>query len=86
MDLEEYYFAKRKPIFGLLSGVMLYYGALSFSLSVLSAVQFSAAATMVVLFTTARPSVHAALTIVHAVATLFFVASFSYTLGNSVFR
>jgi hypothetical protein len=86
IDLEEYYFAKRKPIFGLLSCVMLYYGALSLSLSVLSAVQFSAAATTVTLFTTARPPVHAVLTLVYAAATLFFVASFSYTLGDSVFR
>ncbi|MFT5443828.1 MAG: hypothetical protein ACI8W3_002879 [Myxococcota bacterium] len=86
VDLEEYYFAKRKPIFGLLSCVMLYYGALSISLSVLSAVQFAAVATTVVLFTTTRPLVHAALTLVYAIATLFFVASFSYTLGDSAFR
>ena len=86
VDLEEYYFAKRKPIFGLLSCVLFYYWAWSLSLSVLSAVQFAAAATTVMLFITARPPVHAALSLVYAVATLFLVASFSYTLGDSAFR
>jgi hypothetical protein len=86
IDLEEYYFAKRKPIFGLLFCVLFYYGILSLSLSLLSAFQFACVAMTAMLFTTDRPSVHAVLTLACAVATVLFVASFSYTLGNSVFR
>ena len=85
IDLEEYYFAKRKPIFGLVSGVMFYYGIWSFSVSLLSAFQFAVFAMTMMLFATERPSVHAVLTVVCVVANILFVASFSYTLGNSAY-
>lgn len=84
-DLEEYYFAKRKPIFGLLCGVMFYYGILSLSVSLLSALQFAGVAMTAMLLTTDRRPIHAVLTLVYAVANLFLVASFSYTLGKSAF-
>jgi hypothetical protein len=86
IDLEEYYFAKRKPIFGLLFCVMLYYALLSLSPSFLTAVQFAGVAMATMLFATDRARVHAALTLAYAAATVFFVASFSYTLGDSAFR
>jgi hypothetical protein len=85
IDLEEYYFAKRKPIFGLISGVMLYYVILSLSVSLLSALQFAGVAMTAMLFATERRPIHAVLTVVYAIANLLFVASFSYTLGNSAF-
>lgn len=84
-NLEEYYFAKRKPIFVLLSGLMLYYWTLSLSMSLLSAVQFTGVAMTAVLIRTDSQPIHAALTLAYAIATLFFVASFSYTLGESAF-
>lgn len=85
VDLEEYYFAKRKPVFALLFGVMFFYGILSLSVSLLSLLQFAGVAMMGTLFMTDRPQIHAALTLAYAVANLFFVASFSYTLGESAF-
>ena len=85
MDLEEYYFAKRRPIFGLLFAVMSYYGILSLSVSFLSAAQFSGVAIMAMLFATDSRRIHGGLSLVYAAANLLFVASFSYTLGKSAF-
>ena len=85
VDLEEYYFAKRRPIFGLLAGLMLYYWILSLSFSLLSAVQFAGVAMTATLIVTDNRAIHAALTLVYAISTLLFVASFSYTLGESAF-
>jgi hypothetical protein len=85
IDLVEYYFAKRKPIFGLLFCVMSFYWVLNYSVSLLSALQFAGVAMAATLFTTDRRPIHAVLTLVYAISTLLFVASFSYTLGKSAF-
>jgi hypothetical protein len=83
--LDEFYYSNRKPVFGLLTAVMLYYGIINFSMSVMTAAQFSGAAMTGVLFLTPHPRTHALLTLVYTAATLFMVASFSYRLGESSF-
>jgi hypothetical protein len=55
-------------------------------IDLLTAVQFAGVAMATMLFATDRARVHAALTLAYAAATVFFVASFSYTLGDSAFR
>jgi hypothetical protein len=84
-ELVEFYYSNRKPIFGLLTAVMLYYGIISFSMSAVTAIQFSGVAMTGVLFLTPHPRTHALLTLVYTAATLFMVASFSYKLGESSF-
>ena len=84
-DLAAYYFAIHKPVFALLAGLMGYYTLLSLSLSTLTAIQAASTAILFSLFLTAKEKVHALVTPVYAVATLVFVASYSYTLGESVF-
>lgn len=64
---------------------MFYFGIISFSMSVVTATQFSGVAMMGVLFSTPHPRVHALLTLVYTAAALFMVASFSYKLGESSF-
>lgn len=83
--LVEFYYSNRKPVFGLLIAVMFYFGMISFSMSVVTAIQFSAVAMLVVLLLTPHPRVHAVLTLVYTAAGLFVVASFSYKLGESSF-
>lgn len=84
-ELSEFYFEIRKPAFVLLAGLMLYYTALSLSFTILTAVQITSAAIMVILLITPNVKVHALLTLIYAVSTVGFVASYSYTLGESVF-
>ena len=84
-ELAEFYYSKRKPVFGLLAGLMLYYGILNFSMSAVSATQISGIAVMAVLFFTPHPLTHALLTLAYTAGTLFFVASFSYKLGEMSF-
>lgn len=85
IDLKKYYFAKRKPIFALLFSVMSFYAVSSLSMSLLSLVQFAGVAITGILIVTDRPRLHALLALMFAFATLLFVASFSYTLGESAF-
>ena len=84
-ELVEFYYSKRRPVFGLLGALMLYYGILNFSLDAVSATQISGIAIMALLFLTPNPRAHALLTLAYTAGTLFFVASFSYTLGESSF-
>ncbi|MEM9255310.1 MAG: hypothetical protein AAGA91_07675 [Pseudomonadota bacterium] len=84
-DLAEFYFTIRKPVFALLSGLMGYYTLLSFSPSILTAIQASSTVILASLVFTANKSVHKLVTPVYAAATLGFVATYSYTLGESVF-
>jgi len=83
--LSEFYFEIRKPVFGLLTGLMLYYTVLSLSFTTLTAVQIVSTAIMGTLLVTPNPKAHALLTPIYAVSTLGFVASYSYTLGESIF-
>lgn len=83
--LAELYFANRKQVFGLLTALMLYYAINSFSISVMTAIQFCGALMMGVLFFTPHRRTHAILTLLMSAAVLFMVAAFSYTLGESSF-
>ena len=85
IDLETFYIDTRKPIFALLTAVMSFFAFLNWDVSRVSFVQLLAIATLVALFFTQDRRLHAGLTIFYFLGTVFFVASFSYRLGESAF-
>ncbi len=85
IDLEAFYFANRKPVFALLAGVMSFFILLNLNVSEVLVIQVLALATLIALFLSEDRRLHAGLTIFYALGTMFFVASFSYRLGESVF-
>jgi len=84
-DLSEFYFAVRKPVFALLSGLMCYYTLLSLSPSMLTAIQGMSAIVLASLIFSPNKTLHGLVAPIYATATLGFVATYSYTLGESVF-
>ena len=84
-DLSKFYFTIRKPVFALLAALMSYYTLLSFSPTTLTAIQALSALILASLAITPSKRVHELVTPLYAAATLGFVATYSYTLGDSVF-
>jgi len=84
-DLSEFYFQICRPVFALLSGLMAYYTVLSLSLSVLTGIQAASTGILFTLFCKSNPKTHQLVSPLYAAATLGFVATYSYTLGESVF-
>ena len=84
-DLSVFYFTIRKPVFALLAGLMCYYTVLSFSLTTLTAIQALSTVILASLVFTPMKKVHELVTPLYAAATIGFVATYSYTLGESVF-
>jgi hypothetical protein len=85
IDLEQYYYATRKPVFSLLALVMTYFMLRNLHVSGLLFVQSLAIAALAALFLTEDRRWHAGLTVFFALGTVFVVASFSYRLGESGF-
>jgi hypothetical protein len=83
--LADFYYSKRKPVFGLLAVLMLYYFLQEFSISAAEIAELSGFATLVVLFQTTRARLHAVLSVVYALVFVLFIAAFSYKLGESAF-
>ncbi|MFK7896210.1 MAG: hypothetical protein AB8G23_10260 [Myxococcota bacterium] len=85
IDLEVFYFETRKPIFALLTIVMTFFTLRNLGLAAVTSVQLLGVASLVVLFFSENRRVHAALSSFYTLGAIFFVVSFSYRLGESVF-
>ena len=84
-DLSKFYFTIRKPVFALLAALLGYYTLLIFSATTLTAIQALSTVSLALLAVTPNKKVHELLTPIYAAGTIAFVATYTYTLGESVF-
>ena len=82
-DLSRFYYAKRRPVFGLLATLFLYYSLSRPPLSAEDFFQLPAIAVFIALFFMGQRRVHSILSLLHLMGNVAFMFLFSFTLGAS---
>ena len=84
-DLAEFYYSNRRPVFGLLAGLMLFFSIadLSTNSAVAVTAQLGSLASVAILFFSPHPRVHALVAPGYAVGLLLFIASFTNELKET---